>query len=42
MVLLLEKLFSVIWHEEVEPRQWREGITVIPDIIVLLNINDFT
>ena len=28
MVLLLEKLFSVIWCEEVVPRQWREGLIV--------------
>ena len=28
MVLLLEKLFSVIWREEVVPRQWREGLIV--------------
>ena len=27
MVLLLEKLFSVSWHEVV-PRQWREGLIV--------------
>ena len=28
MVLLLQKLFSVIWREEVVPRQWREGLIV--------------
>ena len=28
MVLLLEKLFSVIWREEVVPRQLREGLIV--------------
>ena len=33
MVGLLEKLFSVIWHEEAVPRQslrrqWREGLIV--------------
>ena len=28
MMLLLEKLFSVIWHEEVVPRQWREGLII--------------
>ena len=28
MVLLLEKLFSIIWREEVVPRQWREGLIV--------------
>ena len=28
MVLLLEKFFSVIWREEVVPRQWREGFIV--------------
>ena len=26
MVDLLEQLFSVIWQEEIVPRQWREGI----------------
>ena len=25
MVYLLEQLFSVIWQEEIAPRQWREG-----------------
>ena len=25
MVDLLEQLFSVIWQEEIVPRQWREG-----------------
>ena len=28
MVCLLEQLFSVIWREELVPRQWREGLTV--------------
>ena len=28
MVLLLEKLFSIFWCEEVVPRQWREGLIV--------------
>ena len=28
MVCLLEQLFSVIWREELVPRQWREGIIV--------------
>ena len=28
IVLSLEKLFSVIWREEVVPRQWREGLIV--------------
>ena len=28
MVCLLEQLFSVIWLEELVPRQWREGIIV--------------
>ena len=28
MVLLLEELFLVIWHEEVVPRQWREGLII--------------
>ena len=26
MVCLLEQLFSVIWREELVPRQWREGL----------------
>ena len=26
MVDLLEQLFSVIWQEEIVPRQWREGL----------------
>ena len=26
MVSLLEQLFSVVWHEEAVPRQWREGL----------------
>ena len=29
MVLLLEKLFSVIWREEVVPRQWTGGLSKI-------------
>ena len=29
MVDLLEQLFSVIWQEEIVPRQWREGLIVI-------------
>ena len=28
MVHLLEKLFFVIWHEEIVPRQWREGLII--------------
>ena len=28
MVCLLEQLSSVIWHEELVPRQWREGLIV--------------
>ena len=28
MVDLLEQLFSVIWQEEVVPRQWRDGLIV--------------
>ena len=28
MVNLLEQLFSVIWQEEIVPRQWREGLIV--------------
>ena len=28
MVDLLEQLFSVIWMEEIVPRQWREGLIV--------------
>ena len=28
MVCLLEHLFSVVWHEETVPRQWREGLIV--------------
>ena len=28
MVCLLEQLFTVIWHEELVPRQWREGFIV--------------
>ena len=28
MVDLLEQLFLVIWHEEVVPRQWREGLVI--------------
>ena len=28
MVDLLEQLFSVIWQEEIAPRQWREGLIV--------------
>ena len=26
MVDLLKQLFSVIWQEEIVPRQWREGL----------------
>ena len=25
---LLEQLFSVVWREELVPRQWREGLIV--------------
>ena len=28
MVCLLEQLFSVIWCEELVPRQWQEGLIV--------------
>ena len=28
MVDLLEQLFSVIWQDEIVPRQWREGLIV--------------
>ena len=28
MVCLLEQLFSVVWHEETVPGQWREGLIV--------------
>ena len=28
MVDLLQQLFSVIWHEEMVPPQWREGLIV--------------
>ena len=28
MVCLLEQLFSVVWREELVPRQWREGLIV--------------
>ena len=28
MVDLLEQLFSVIWQEEIVPRQWRDGFIV--------------
>ena len=28
MLCLLEQLFSVIWHEELVPRQWWEGLIV--------------
>ena len=28
MVSLSEQLFSVVWHEEAVPRQWREGLIV--------------
>ena len=28
MVDLLEQLFSVIWQEEIVPRQWRDGLIV--------------
>ena len=28
MVCLLEQLFSVVWHEETVPRQWREGLNL--------------
>ena len=27
-VCLLEQLFSVVWHEETVPRQWRGGLIV--------------
>ena len=33
MVDLLEQLFSVIWQEEIVPRQWREGLIVNNNII---------
>ena len=26
MVCLLKQLFSVVWHDETIPRQWREGL----------------
>ena len=26
MVYLLEHLFRVVWHEEVVPKKWREGL----------------
>ena len=29
-VCLLEQVFSVIWHEETVPRQWREDLIVDP------------
>ena len=29
MVDLLEQLFSVIWQEEIVPRQWKEGLLLI-------------
>ena len=32
MVDLLEQLFSVIWQEEIVPRQWREGEGLIVNI----------
>ena len=28
MVYLLEQLFSVIWREEIVPKQWREGLII--------------
>ena len=28
MVCFLEQQFSVVWHEETVPRQWREGLIV--------------
>ena len=28
MVDLIEQLFSVIWQEEIVPRQWRDGFIV--------------
>ena len=28
MVCLLERLFSVVWREELVPRQWRKGLIV--------------
>ena len=28
MADLLEQLFSVIWQEEIVPRQWRDGLIV--------------
>ena len=28
MVDMLEQLFSVIWQEEIVPRQWRDGLIV--------------
>ena len=28
MVCVLEQLFSVVWREELVPRQWREGLIV--------------
>ena len=27
-MVVLEQLFSVVWHEEAVPRQWREGLIV--------------
>ena len=31
MVYLLEHLFSVVWHEKVVPKEWREGLIVKGD-----------
>ena len=32
MVDLLEQLFSVIWQEEIVPRQWREEGLIVNNI----------
>ena len=28
MVYLLENIFRVVWHEEVVPKEWKEGLIV--------------
>ena len=40
MACLLEQLFSVVWHEETIPRQWREGLLrkVIGRIRVIIEV----
>ena len=35
MVQLLQQLFTVIWHEEFVPPQWREALTVRPSRMAL-------